>query len=86
MAQASVEAAAPYIPSPWGPLISLAAGLTIGLLRSAQNRSLGRRVIQSIDDRVKPTADEAMKINIAQGASGRRLVDEAQGKTLKLPF
>ncbi len=91
--QAGVTAAAPLIPPPWGTVAAAAAGLLIGLIRAAANRSAGRRIAASIEQNATPEgtvnlSDPATRdrLRTAQGALAGRLVDEAQGKSLALPF
>jgi len=87
VAQVAITAAGKVAPPPWGALGAGLAGLVLGLIRAAYNRAAGRRVIASVDGYVMPSEPgEAAKLSVAQGAGGKRLVDEAQGKKLALPF
>ena len=87
-ASATLTAAGPLLPQPWGALIAGAGGLMIGLVRAGYNRHLGRKIVRSLDTAgaTRLTAKEILTINVAQGPTGRRLVDEAQGKKFALPF
>ena len=56
------------------------------IIRAGRTRALARRVIQSVDEYIDPDEVDAARISAAQGAEGKRLVDEAEGKAAKLLF
>jgi len=87
VAEATVQSTATFLPPPWNAMLAAGGGLILGLLRAAQNRKHGRAIAGSVDGRLTeldPAA--AAAISAAQGAGAKRIVDEAQGKKLKLPF
>lgn len=93
VAQATVNAATPLIPGPWGAIVGLLATTLIGFWRAAYNRAAGRSIARSIElsqgkDGVINLDDEATRedLRARQGSGGSRLVDEAQGKAMALPF
>jgi len=87
VADAAVQTTAPFLPPPWNALLAAAGGLAIGLVRAAQNRIAARSIAASMEGHVTGlTATEVDAISAAQGAGGKRIVDEAQGKKLKLPI
>lgn len=77
------------VPVPWATHIAWAGALLATLGRAWSNRRDGRKVAESVD-KVKRmnllTDDDKKTVNKIQGPGGRRLVDEAQGKALSLPF
>lgn len=78
-----------YMPAPWKLPTVLGTALVAALMRSAYNRQAARRIAASVNDILSnpqnPTIDKA-KIRQEQGVSAGRIVDEAQGKVLKLPL
>ena len=92
VAAATIETAAPFLPPPWNTLVPLFGGIALGLIRAAQNRYNGRKALRSVQPAVTSAlhaADgkvTAEGLSGAQGAGGKRLVDEAQGKKMALPF
>ena len=84
--EGGVTAVAPLLPPPWGSVAIGAVGLAIGLIRAGRTRALARRVIQSVDEYIDPDDIDAAHISAEQGAEGKRLVDEAEGKVAKLLF
>lgn len=84
---AGAQSAAPLLPVPWNALAGAVAGLAIGLIRAGHNRAVARRIAQSVDDKLASLSPEdAAAISLVQGATGKRVVDEAEGKVLALPF
>lgn len=91
-AQAVLEAAAPMVPG-YGPLIAFLGGTILGLVRAGYNRAAARSIARSIELTQSPegainlddpsTQDD---LRAHQGAAGSRIVNEAQGKALALPF
>ncbi len=93
VADASVKAVAPMLPPPFNLLLTGVGGLVIGLIRAAQNRKAGRNIAASAEPFIVNgfTADgigESVKADMrkAQGSTGNRIVDEAQGKKFAMPF
>lgn len=85
VAEAVLNTARDIAPPPWGYLASSLGGLVLGLIRAAYNRSVARKVIRSVDTLVQPDGNRSAIISAAQGAAGKRMVDEAQGKRFALP-
>jgi hypothetical protein len=90
-AQAIVDTAS-IIPG-WGALISAIGGLALGLIRAGYNRSAARAMAKGLELAQDPLgiinlADPKTgdKIRTVQGAGAGRIVDEAQGKVMALPF
>jgi len=87
-----IQSIAPFIPPPFNGLVIFVGGTVIGLIRAAQNRSAARRVVQSIEaakDAGKvdfESVDVKNRLSVQQGATGKRIVDEAQGKASALLF
>lgn len=86
VAQAVLDTARDVAPPPWGYIVSSFGGLLLGLVRASYNRWTARNVVRSVDPLVTPDGPDAAAISAAQGAGGKRLVDEAQGRRLVLPF
>ena len=90
VAEAGLHATTPYLPLPWGALATGIGGLTIGLLRAYQNRKAGRNIAASVADIVAKELDlspeSAARLSAAQGATAKRIVDEAQGTKAVVPF
>lgn len=87
VAEGIMRAAQPFIPAPWGAIAIGVGGLVIGFIRARMNRVAARNVIVSVDPVVaKASASAKVDIASAQSTAAGRLVDEAQGKALKLPF
>ena len=86
VAQAALDAAKTVAPPPWGYLASVLGGLVLGLIRAGYNRWTARKIVRSVDGIVAPDKTAAAAISLIQGASGKRIVDEAQGKKLALPI
>ena len=84
--EGGVATVAPLLPPPWGSVAIGAVGLAIGLIRAGRTRALARRVIQSVDEYIDLDEVDAARISAEQGAEGKRLVDEAEGKVAKLLF
>lgn len=83
-----VETAAPYIPAPWGKLLLAGWGI-VATVRARMNRKAGHGIAasaQPIFDAAKLTDEQKATIRAAQGATGSRIVDEAQGKKAALPI
>lgn len=87
VAEGVLKAAQPFIPAPWGAIAIGLGGLVIGFIRARMNRVAGRNAVASVDPVVaKASASAKEDIASAQSTAAGRLVDEAQGKVLKLPF
>lgn len=93
VAIAGVQAAAPYIPAPWNVLVPfIVFGLTVGdsvrtRILDRRNRAITKKIIKSVDPIIKAanlTDAEKLAISAAQGADGKKVVDEAQGKKLRV--
>ena len=88
-AAAAIEAAQPWVPAPYNLLIPWAAAGLLGI-RNAYNRWRGWKLASSVQDLVMPggcmSEDTAKKLSAAQGAGVKAIVDEAQGKKLKIPI
>lgn len=84
------QAVAPVIPPPYGVLVGALGGLIGGLWRARHNRVAGRNLAGALESvKEGPTINLGAnkdKISAMMGASGKRLVDEAQGKRWGLPF
>lgn len=85
-------ATAPAIPV-YGPIIGLILTTIAGFARAAYNRSAARAMAKGLELAQDPTgvinlADPKTgdKIRTVQGAGAGRIVDEAQGKVMALPF
>ena len=92
-AKEAVDVVAPFIPGPWSGVLTGLAGLALGLLRARANRKAAVGMAQAIetnkdDAGVLNLTDKitANRVSSAMGASGKRIVDEAQGKVSSLPF
>lgn len=90
-AQAIVDTAS-IIPG-WGALISAIGGLALGLIRAGYNRAAARAMAKGLELAQDPTGNINLadpktgdKIRTVQGAGAGRIVDEAQGKVMALPF
>jgi len=87
VAEGVIRAAQPFIPAPWGAIALGASGLIIGFLRARNTRIAARNIVESVEPTIKRTsADTKDRIAAAQSPAAARLVDEAQGKKLALPF
>lgn len=89
--EATAKTVTPFLPPPWNAVAYAGIGLGVGLWRAAKNLKTGRKVAESVNpvmaDALAKDPKLAAAVRIAQGTDGKRLVDEAQGKTrLKLPF
>lgn len=78
-----------YLPTPWKLPTVLGTALVAALMRSAYNRQAARKIAASVNDILsnpQNTTVDRSKIRQEQGVSAGRIVDEAQGKVLKLPL
>ena len=78
-----------YLPTPWKLPTVLGTALVAALMRSAYNRQAARKIAASVNDILsnpQNTTVDRSKIRQEQGVSAGRIVDEAQGKVLKLPI
>ncbi len=78
-----------YLPTPWKLPMVLGTALVAALMRSAYNRQAARKIAASVNDILnnpQNTTVDRTKIRQEQGVSAGRIVDEAQGKVLKLPL
>ncbi len=85
VADATVQTAAPLLPAPIRSWLLLGWGV-IATIRAAANRRAGVQIAKSVEPatRGKPfDPDEARSV---QGRLAGRIVDEAQGKKLRLPL
>tara|TARA_R100001530_G_C4316425_1_gene154502 strand:- start:1312 stop:1950 length:639 start_codon:yes stop_codon:yes gene_type:complete len=81
IAQGGVSAAAGVIPQPWGMIFGVVGTGIIGIIRAAQNKSVGKKLVTTMQPVVdKLAGKEAGKLADAQDASVKKLVDDAQGK------
>jgi len=86
-------AVAAVLPPPWNVIATLALGLGIGLWRSHQTRVAARDALRAVEA-AKQQGDGVLKFNDPKakivldlaGKAGKRLVDEAQGRVISLPF
>ena len=87
-----VKGVSPYIPVPFvGEILAGLSGLTLGLVRAAANRRAARAVALGVEaakdtNGVPDLKGKASLVSATMGASGNRIVDEAQGKKAALPF
>lgn len=90
--QAAADVGAPFIPV-WGGIVGLLVTNVITLIRNYRNRAAARAIPRSIElvqgadgkvDFDDPTTQDNLRA--MQGATAARIVDEAQGKRLALPF
>ena len=84
--EATYQTTAEMLPPPWGGYLALGGGLIAALWRAAKNRQTARNIATSMEGRVTVNTDERATVSGIQGAAGRRIVDEAQGKRTKLPI
>lgn len=88
--EAVATSAAGAVPG-YGPLIAMALTAVFGWARAAQNRIAARAIAKSLETVQKPDGtinldDETTQqdLRMHQGAVAGRIVDEAQGKAVKL--
>lgn len=92
VAEAALQTAGPFVPPPWNVLIPVGLNVLL-LLRNWQNRSAARNIAAATEAAKMAnggaTVDFAAPATMAtmdlMGSAAKRLVDEAQGKKLKLP-
>jgi len=85
--EGGVQAAAPLIPPPWGAVLAGVAGLVVGLIRAASTKKTAVKTLAAINPHIGPMTDaDRAAVSAAQGAAGKKLVDEAQGKVSSLPI
>jgi hypothetical protein len=80
----------PFLPPPFNVVVPSLAGLMIGLGRAWYVKSTAKNVIRSVDPIIHEAIEKdvrvAFTLNQQQTPSGKRLVDEAQGSKVSLPF
>lgn len=87
VAEIGIDVGASTLPPPWGALVGLGGGLAIGLFRAYQNRQTARNIAKSVDHIIKGVEpSESTAIAARQTLAAERVVDEAQGKAVRLPF
>jgi len=88
--ETGVEVAKPWLPQPWGMILTAVAGLVIGLLRAGHNRKAGRELAASVAPAVIAASvanpHYPKRLAATQSAAVKAIVDEMQGKKIKLPF
>lgn len=90
--ETAVTTAVGFVPG-WGSVLALLSTTIFGLIRAGYNRAAARAIAKSVElaqgaDGVLNLDDPAKQedLRTLQGAGGSRIVDEAQGKRVALPF